>query len=82
MFGLEGIRSYVTFRHLGGSTVPVDQVLAELSRWPLDGILGYLAIISLEAVQAGHEFADPRRQGQYLNLLKCCTKTLAKIRSR
>jgi hypothetical protein len=40
----------------------------EISRWPLDGILGFLGALSLEAVQAGADFSDPRQQGRYLQL--------------
>lgn len=65
---MEGIRSYLTFHHLGGVTVSPDQVVSEIARWPLDGILGFLRARSVEAVHAGPDFADPRRQGHYLNL--------------
>ncbi|MBI3911063.1 MAG: hypothetical protein HY320_09040 [Armatimonadetes bacterium] len=44
----------------------VDQVACELERWPLDGVLGFIARLSLQMVLAGQDFADPRRQGQYL----------------
>jgi len=64
---LEGVCNYVTFCHLGGPIVSHAQVTLEVARWPLDGILGFLGTLSLEAVQAGPTFSDPRQQGQYLN---------------
>ncbi|MGH8058132.1 MAG: hypothetical protein ACREOH_13005, partial [Candidatus Entotheonellia bacterium] len=64
---LEGVGSYITFRHLGGTTVTPDQVASEIVRWPLDGVLGFLGALSLEALHAGRNFSDPRRQGDYLN---------------
>lgn len=64
---VEGVRSYVTFRHLGGPAVSHERVASEIAKWPLDGILGFLGFLSPEAVQAGHAFSDPTRQGRYLN---------------
>jgi hypothetical protein len=64
---MEGVQAYVTFRFLGGPVVSHEQVTSEIAQWPLDGILGFLGALSLEAVQAGQEFSDPRRQGDYLN---------------
>ena len=65
---LEAVKTFVTFRQLGGFAVTPDVIRAEIERWPLDGILGFLALRSIEAVHAGPDFADPRRQGHYLNL--------------
>jgi hypothetical protein len=67
MPSIEGAQSYVSFRRLGGAFVSIDQVVSEIERWPLDGMLGFLAALSLEAVQAGADFSNPRRQGAYLN---------------
>lgn len=47
---IEGVQSYVTFRHLGGPAVSHEQVASEIAQWPLDGILGYLGALSLAAV--------------------------------
>lgn len=68
MQSIEGPHSYVTFRELGGSPIDSSQMAIEISRWPLDDILGFLGALSLEAVQAGADFSDPRRQGRYLQL--------------
>lgn len=65
---MEGVQSYVTFRYLGGSAVSHEQVTSEIAQWPLDAILGFLGALSLEAVQVGQEFSNPKRQGHYLNL--------------
>ncbi|MDD5008305.1 MAG: hypothetical protein PHU49_12845 [Syntrophorhabdaceae bacterium] len=46
----------------------MEQVEEEVSQWPLDGLLGFLAMLSLEAVHNGQDFFDPRYQGEYLNL--------------
>lgn len=67
MLDIEGAQSYVTFRQLGGDLIAVDEVLAEIARWPMDGVLGFLGALSLEAVQTGKSFSDPRQQGAYLN---------------
>jgi hypothetical protein len=68
MQDIEGPHSYVSFRGLGGYSIDCSQVAAEIARWPLDGVLGFLGALSLEAVQAGADFSDPRRQGRYLQL--------------
>lgn len=60
--------SYTSFKDLGGTIVTLKQVEAEVAQWPLDGLLGFLAILSLEAVHKGQDFFDPRNQGEYLNL--------------
>lgn len=64
---IEGFKSYVSYTVLGGSKVDPEEVLNELARWPLDGILGFLGKLSLEAVKAGDDFTNPTRQGKYLN---------------
>jgi hypothetical protein len=63
---MKGVQARVTFRSLGGSAVSHEQVTSEIAQWPLDGLLGFLGALSLEAVQARQEFSDPRRQGDYL----------------
>jgi hypothetical protein len=59
---------YTSFKNLGGTSVSQEEVEAEVARWPLDGLLGCLAMLSLDAVQKGQDFFDARHQGPYLNL--------------
>jgi len=58
--------SYISFSELGGPAASSAELEAEISRWPLDGVLGFLATLSLEAVQAGQAFFRRRTQGPYL----------------
>jgi len=58
--------SYISFSELRGPSVSSAELEAEMSRWPLDGVLGFLATLSLDAVQAGQAFFRPERQGPYL----------------
>lgn len=64
---LEGFESLLTYQDLGGQSVSAECIISELSHWPLDGILGFLASLSLEMVQNESFFAPPI-QGSYLNL--------------
>jgi len=64
----EGFEAYVSFRYLGGGEVTAEEICAEIARWPLDAVLGFLGAVSSEMLQRGHEFFDPRFQGGYLNL--------------
>lgn len=64
----EGTHFYITFLKLGGKSVSIEQVINEIRKLPLDGILGFLALLSLESVQTGKNFFEPRRQGEYLKL--------------
>ena len=57
---------YTSYRDLGGRCVEKDEIITELSLWPLDAILRVLARISRSAVQLGDTFQDPRHGGQYL----------------
>jgi hypothetical protein len=59
---------YTSFKSLGGVSVSWEEVEKEAARWPLDGLLGSLAMLSLDAVQKGQDFFDARHQGTYLNL--------------
>jgi hypothetical protein len=61
-------KSYVTFQQLGGKPVSLEVIKREISTLPLDGVIGILASVSLEAFQKGQSFLDPRWQGPYLNL--------------
>jgi hypothetical protein len=63
----KGIETYVTYRHLGGRDVTLDDLNAEIRRWPLDVILGFLGSVSLEMFQRGVAFRDPRYQANFLN---------------
>ena len=58
---------YVTFRELGGSPLDAGDIVRDLPNWPLDTLLGYLAALSLDLIQKGAEFFDPRHQGPFLN---------------
>ena len=64
----EGTHFYITFLKLGGKPVSIEQVINEIRKLPLDGLLGFLALLSLESVQTGANFFEPRRQGDYLKL--------------
>lgn len=65
---LDGARSYVSYQILGGSPVTIEVVREELRRLPLDGVLGVLALLCLDAAKNGDHFYDPRHQGGWLNL--------------
>lgn len=60
-------RSYLSFRSLGGVAVSHGEIAGEISKWPLDGILGFLGALSLDAIQNGAHFLDPNHQGPFLN---------------
>ena len=64
----EDFKSFITFEQLGGKPVSLGVIKKEISTLPLDGILGFLASVSLETFQKGRSFQDPRWQGPYLNL--------------
>jgi hypothetical protein len=64
----DGFEPYVTFRYLGGRAFGVEEIYAEIARWPLDAFLGFLGALSSDMFQHGHEFYDPRWQGGYLNV--------------
>jgi len=64
----EDFKSFVTFQQLGGKPVSLEDIKKEISTLPLDGILGFLASVSLEAFQKGRSSHDPHWQGLYLNL--------------
>ena len=51
MDDFEGSESFTSFKELSGITVGVDDVIDEISKLPLDGILGFLAGLSLEMIQ-------------------------------
>jgi len=61
-------QSYTTFQELGGREVRLDEIREELSRLPLDGVLGFLAHLCLQATEMGRQFFSHGHQGGYLNL--------------
>ena len=66
MDDFEGSKTFTSFKELCGITVGVDDVINEISQLPLDGILGFLAGLSLEMIQNKEAFFSPRLQGGYL----------------
>ncbi len=66
MDDFEGSESFTSFKELCGLTVGVNDVIDEISKLPLDGILGFLAGLSLEMIQADIDSFSPRLQGGYL----------------
>jgi len=64
----EGFQSFTSFKELGGTCVSVGEVVSEISRLPLDGILGFVAALTLEMMGAEEEFFAPQVQGCYLQL--------------
>lgn len=49
---MEFVKTITNYHQLGDSPVGIDTLCRELSRIPLDGILGYLTMFSLELVTA------------------------------
>jgi hypothetical protein len=68
MSDFEGTQSFTSFQQLSGISVSVSDIASEISRLPLDGILGFMAGISLEMIQAKERFFRPELQGAYLQL--------------
>ncbi len=66
MNDFEGSKSFTSFKELGGFTVGVDDVINEISHHSLDGILGFLAGLSLEMIKEKKNLFSPRLQGRYL----------------
>jgi hypothetical protein len=64
----EGAESFLTFRELSGYAVGRDEVIEEIKRLPLDGVLGFLANLSLQMIQSQLDFHHSSLQGGYLNL--------------
>lgn len=61
------VKSWATYKSLGGGEVSLSTIQAELSQWQLDGVLGVLSAISSEALNFAHDFYLPKIQGHYLN---------------
>jgi hypothetical protein len=68
MSELEGSKSFTTFQELSGISVSVSDVVSEISRLPLDGVLGFSAGLSLEMIQAKENFFSSELQGSFLQL--------------
>lgn len=66
MHNFEGSNSFTSFKELSGISVREEDVIYEISKMPLDGILGFLAGLSLEMIQDEDNFFSPRLQGGYL----------------
>lgn len=66
MDDFEGSKSFTSFKELSGISVRVDDVIDEISKMSIDGILGFLAGLSLEMIQEEENFFSPRLQGGYL----------------
>ena len=64
---LEESESFLTFRQISGFSVTRDEVIEEIGRLPLDGVLGFLGGRSLEMIQSGIGYFSPELQGSYLN---------------
>jgi len=64
---LKSIKAYHTYSEFSGYLVPVEVVIGEIARLPLDGVLGFIASLSLDMLQHGEEFDSPQFQGEYLN---------------
>ncbi|MDP1993443.1 MAG: hypothetical protein Q8K00_20705 [Syntrophales bacterium] len=60
-------KAYTSFKGLGGMPVTMEKIEEELAKWPLDGLLGFLAIVSSDAINKGQDFFDPRQQAGYMN---------------
>lgn len=68
MLDEEFIHSWVTYTGLGGRFVSEAEITSELSNLPLDGALGFLALLSNEILKKSEVTIDPRWQAQYLNM--------------
>lgn len=66
MNDFEGSKSFTSFKELSGITVGVDDVINEISHHSLDGILGFLAGLSLEMIKEKENLFSPSLQGRYL----------------
>jgi len=63
----EGSESFLSFREISGFTVAREQVIKEIHRLPIDGVLGFLAGLALEMIQSDFDFNSSDLQGGYLN---------------
>ncbi len=61
------VKSWASYRDLGGGKVSISSIQAELSQWQLDGVLGVLSAISSKALEFPNDFYRPKIQERYLN---------------
>jgi hypothetical protein len=59
--------AFVGFEELGGPAVTGSELVEEIARHPIDGLLGTIAGISLALINAS-DATDPRVQGGWMNL--------------
>ena len=64
---IEKSESFLTFSEISGFSVTHEEVIEEIRRLPLDGILGFLGGISLEMIQSEIGYFSRQLQGSYLN---------------
>ncbi len=63
----EESESFLTFSQISGFSVELDEVIEEIKKLPLDGVLGFLGGLSLEMIQSEIGFFSPEHQGSNLN---------------
>jgi len=63
----EESESYLSFKQISGFSVTREEVIDEIKRLPLDGILGFLGGISLEMIQSEKGYFSRQLQGSNLN---------------
>jgi hypothetical protein len=64
---IEKSESFLTFSQISGFSVTREEVIEEIRRLPLDGILGFLGGSSLEMIQSEIGYFSPQLQGGNLN---------------
>ncbi len=73
MSNLEESESFITFSQISGFSVELDEVIEEIRKLPLDGVLGFLGGISLEMIQYEKGYFSQILQESYLkSALKDC----------
>lgn len=66
MDDFKGSESFTSFKELSGISVQIEDVVNEVSKLPLDGILGFMGGLSVELIQHKEKFFSPQLQGKYL----------------
>ncbi|MDD2902558.1 MAG: hypothetical protein PHU44_09000 [Syntrophales bacterium] len=66
MADLKSFKSYHSYSQFAKSSVPLEEVINEIAELPLDGVLGFVACLSLEMIRLGEQFDNPHFQGRYL----------------
>lgn len=62
----EESESFLTFSQISGFSVELDEVIEEIKKLPLDGVLGFLGGISIEMIQYEKGYFSQQLQGSYL----------------